>query len=141
MAKDYYRGIYYDATWADNELNVFVKVTSLIKRITVNPQYVLFDPVCVQLVNDHCVHMTLQEFNKMTDCFFGCRSWSYNGLKVEIERETEISNGEHLNVDLIRGTVYNSLVFSEDDWFKMIISLQFVCNVYAPHKEENENDK
>lgn len=128
-----YRGLNCDAVWGDGQVDVTIKTQSIISTVTVTPQFELFDPICVKLCIGHSVHMTYPTYVSLYQSLYHRTKWVYNGLTIKVD-----DADDHIIVSICRGELVNRFVFTDEQWGKMLVPLQFVCFVNQPRVEGTE---
>lgn len=129
MSTNSYRGLNYDVVWGDGRVDVIIKTQSIISTVTITPQFELFDPICV----DHNVHMTYSTYVKLYESLYHRTKWVYNGLTIDVD-----DSHDQIIVSICRGELVDQFVFTNEQWGKMLVPLQFVCFVNQPHVEGTE---
>lgn len=133
MSVNSYRGLNYDAVWGDGRVDVIIKTQSIISTVTITPQFELFDPICVELCVGHNVHMTYSTYVKLYESLYRRTKWVYNGLTIDID-----DSHDQIVASICRGELVDRFVFTNEQWGKMLVPLQFVCFVNQPHVEGTE---
>lgn len=133
MPVNSYRGLNYDAVWGDGKVDVTIKTQSIISTVTVTPQFELFDPISVKLCIGHSVHMTYPTYVSLYQSLYHRTKWEYNGLTIDVH-----DDDDQIIVSICRGELVDQFVFTNEQWGKMLVPLQFVCFVNQPHVEGAE---
>lgn len=133
MPVNSYRGLNYDAVWGDGKVDVTIKTQSIISTVTVTPQFELFDPISVKLCIGHSVHMTYPTYVSLYQSLYHRTKWVYNGLTIDVH-----DDDDQIIVSICRGELVDRFVFTNEQWGKMLVPLQFVCFVNQPHVEGAE---